>query len=52
MDMVNLINQGITSGELTLLAGTYNDTTNDRAMDDKTHTSGAPQQRQNPDQQQ
>jgi len=33
MDMVNLINQGITNGELTLLAGTYSDTSNDRSMD-------------------
>ena len=49
MDMISLINQGITSGELTLLAGTFSDTTNDRAMDQQ---GGVPRQaKQNPEQQ-
>ena len=36
MDMISLINQGITSGELTLITSTFNDTTNDRAQDKPT----------------
>ena len=33
LDMINLINQGIINGELTLLSGSVSDTTNDRMQD-------------------
>ena len=33
MDMLNTINKGILSGELSLLASTKSDTTNDRMQD-------------------
>ena len=33
MDMLNLINQGVLNGELSLLTTTFSDTTNDRAQD-------------------
>jgi len=49
MDMVSLINQGITNGELTLLVGTYSDTTNDRSMD---ATPGVPRSKQQSTEQQ
>jgi hypothetical protein len=45
MDMLNLINKGITSGELTLLSGTFSDTLNDR-MQDPTSGGARPRQQQ------
>ena len=44
MDMINLINQGITSGELNLLTGTFSDTANDRMQDPP--KGGAPSRQQ------
>ena len=41
MDMLTLINQGITAGELTLLAGTYSDTVNDRMQDPQSKGGGS-----------
>ena len=46
MDMINLINQGITSGELNLLTGTFSDTTNDRAQDVPQRPNRSRQQQQ------
>jgi len=46
VDMVNLINQGITSGELTLLSGTFSDTLNDRSQDPQSKSGGASRPRQ------
>jgi len=46
MDMVNLINQGITGGELTLLSGTFSDTTNDRMQDPSSRGTNSGQQKQ------
>ena len=46
VDMINLINQGITSGELTLLSGTFSDTLNDRAQDPQSQAGGASRPRQ------
>jgi hypothetical protein len=45
MDMVQAINQGMMSGELRLLSGTFSDTTLDRGQD---LTGGAPQTAQQP----
>ena len=42
MDMLSLINQGIISGELQLLSGSFSDTTNDRMQDPKTVRGVAP----------
>lgn len=38
LDMLNMINSGLINGELGLLSGTFSDTANDRAQDDKTIT--------------
>ena len=46
LDMVNLINQGITSGELTLLSGTHTDTLNDRSQDPQSQSGVSPRPRQ------
>ena len=42
MDMLSLINQGIISGELQLLSGSFSDTENDRMQDPKTVRGAAP----------
>ena len=44
MDMVQGITQSLMSGELRLMAGTFSDTENNRAQDDKTIGGGAPPQ--------
>jgi len=46
MDMINLINQGITSGELNLLTGTFSDTANDRMQEPPGRASNPRQQQQ------
>jgi|TARA_B110000902_G_C14096778_1_gene509060 hypothetical protein len=46
MDMINLINQGITSGELNLLTGTFSDTSNDRMQDPPGRSANPKQQQQ------
>ncbi len=38
LDMLNMINSGLINGELGLLSGTFSDTSNDRAQDQKTIT--------------
>ena len=44
MDMVQGITQSLMSGELRMLAGTFSDTENNRAQDEKTLIGGsAPQ---------
>ena len=42
MDMLSLINQGIISGELQLLSGSFSDTENNRMQDPKTVRGAAP----------
>ena len=42
MDMLSLINQGLISGELQLLAGSFSDTENDRMQDPRTIRGAAP----------
>ena len=42
MDMLSLINQGLISGELQLLAGSFSDTENDRMQDPRTIRAAAP----------
>ena len=39
LDMLNLINSSLISGELSLLSGTFSDTANDRMQDNKTITT-------------
>ena len=46
MDMLSLINQGIISGELQLLSGSFSDTANDRMQDPKTVRGAAPPKQQ------
>jgi len=46
VDMINLINQGITNGELTLLSGTFSDTLNDRSQDPQSKGGGTARPRQ------
>ena len=42
MDTLSLINQGILAGELSLLAGSFSDTENDRQQDPKTIRGASP----------
>jgi hypothetical protein len=47
MDMIQRINQGILSGELRMLAGSFSDTENDRMQDPKTNIGGGAPSQQN-----
>ena len=42
MDMLTMINEGVLSGELQMLTGSFSDTSNDRAQDAKTIKGAAP----------
>ena len=44
MDMLTLINTGISQGELTILSGSFSDTQNDRMQDPQTIRASAPKQ--------